>query len=101
MNDLTDEQRKEFWLQAFENQKESGLTKTDYCRQNNIPEHRFYYWQRRLNSPSESSGGFARIEIVDSNQNSGISLVLAGGVRAELSSDFNESALRRFISAVS
>lgn len=45
---------KEFWEQQLKRFKESGLTRSQYCRDNNINYDRFGYWLKRL-SPAELS----------------------------------------------
>jgi hypothetical protein len=43
---------KDFWQQQLENLKTSGLTRSQYCRENNINYDRFGYWLKRLSSAS-------------------------------------------------
>lgn len=43
---------KEFWKKQLEQSKASGLSRTQYCRENNV-NYRFGYWLKRL-SPVET-----------------------------------------------
>ena len=43
---------KEFWEDQFDKLKASGLTRSQYCRVNNINYHRFGYWLKRLTPES-------------------------------------------------
>ena len=36
------------WASRFAEQKSSGLTVAEWCKQNNLSEHRFFYWKRQL-----------------------------------------------------
>lgn len=45
-------ERKDFWRQQLENLKISGLTRSQYCRENNINYDRFGYWLKRLSPVS-------------------------------------------------
>lgn len=101
MNELKGLERREYWLQVIEGQKQSGLTKADYCSQNDIALHRFYYWQRTFNDNCTKAAGFARVEVVDEQESSGIKIKLRNGLQAELDSDFDSDALRRFLAVVS
>jgi hypothetical protein len=42
------EERKQFYLSHFENQKSSGLCVKDYCKANGISDCSFYSWRKRL-----------------------------------------------------
>lgn len=46
--DMTKEERVQYWEMVIEEFNESGLTKTDYCRNNDIPVSTFNYWENRL-----------------------------------------------------
>lgn len=45
-------ERKEFWEQELEKLKTSGLSRSQYCRDNGINYDRFGYWIKRLLSAS-------------------------------------------------
>lgn len=36
------------WDRIYRNWKKSGLTRTEYCSQNNLSKSTFYYWQKRI-----------------------------------------------------
>lgn len=44
------EETKQKWQQAIESQKKSNLSIRAYCQREQIPEHRFHYWKKRLQS---------------------------------------------------
>ena len=36
------------WASRFLDQKSSGLSITEWCRQNNLSRHKYFYWKRQL-----------------------------------------------------
>ena len=36
------------WASRFADQKSSGLTVSDWCKQNALSTHKFFYWKRQL-----------------------------------------------------
>ena len=42
------EEKKQLWRDRILNQRNSGLSITKWCGQNNIQDHHFYYWQSKL-----------------------------------------------------
>ncbi len=48
MDDATAEIRYQHWVQVIQDWSNSGLPKREYCRQNEISEKQFYYYQRRI-----------------------------------------------------
>lgn len=44
-------ENKEFWEKELEKLKTSGLSRSQYCRENGINYERFGYWIKRLSSP--------------------------------------------------
>jgi hypothetical protein len=36
------------WASRFSDQKSSGLTVAEWCKQNNLSEYKFFYWKRQL-----------------------------------------------------
>lgn len=48
MDQLTTEIRSQQWLQMVRDQKASGLTVKDWCREQHISENCFYYRQHKL-----------------------------------------------------
>ena len=48
MDARTAETRYQRWVQVIQDWSKSGLSKRDYCQQNEIDEKQFYYYQRRI-----------------------------------------------------
>jgi hypothetical protein len=56
----------------------SGQRVLDYCKEHELSEARYYYWYKKLRTPS-TSGGF--IELPVTNTNSHIEVFFPNGVR--------------------
>ena len=39
---------KEQWQQRLKSWRESGLNQKQWCEQNNVRQHRFWYWKKKL-----------------------------------------------------
>ncbi len=48
MDGTTAEIRYQRWMQVIQDWSNSGLSKREYCQQNEIDEKQFYYYQRRI-----------------------------------------------------
>ena len=47
-DDMTKEERAEYWEIVMEDFSDSNKTKTEYCKENDIPLSTFNYWVNRL-----------------------------------------------------
>ena len=67
--DMKPEDRIEYWKLVMSDFKESTLTRSDYCKQNDIKLSTFDYWRRRLSdleACSEENGSrFAELKFSD------------------------------------
>ena len=41
----------------------SGLSARQFCAEYDLPEHVFYYWQRKYREKQESPSGFVQVEV--------------------------------------
>jgi hypothetical protein len=57
---------KAFWQKQLERLKESGLSRSQYCRDNGINYDRFGYWLKKLLSSSSSAFVPIKVEVSDS-----------------------------------
>ena len=49
-DDMTREERLEYWGMVVDEFHQSGLTKTEYCQKNDIAVSTFNYWDNKLNN---------------------------------------------------
>lgn len=47
-DDMTPEEREEFWAMAIEEFQQSGMSKSAYCQQNDLSYSTFRYWLRKF-----------------------------------------------------
>lgn len=63
VTDLKTQMHMQEWAKLIEARQDSGLTIKEWCRQNNLPESRYYYYLKKLrlaaceNLPAESQDG--------------------------------------------
>jgi hypothetical protein len=60
---MTKEERLEYWEMVIDEYTKSGLTKTDYCKNNDIPVSTFNYWDNRLKEMAAENSGNRFIEL--------------------------------------
>ena len=48
MDKTTHAVRLQRWTEIIQTQLASGMSKRDWCRENNVPEKQFFYWQRKV-----------------------------------------------------
>ena len=74
MDKTTHAVRLQQWSEIIQAQLASGMSKRDWCRENNVPEKQFFYWQRRVRKelyevqtgklvPSGSTNDLALVEV--------------------------------------
>jgi hypothetical protein len=84
-------ENKEFWIKHLEAQKASGLSRSHYCRTNNINYHRFGYWMQRLFSVAAAFVPVKLEENVTSSINSALCTI---ELRGHTISIYDLSALK-------
>lgn len=52
-----------FWKDHSEQQKVSGLTRADYCRQNNLNYHRLGYWLKKKSHRKSQESSLIAIKL--------------------------------------
>lgn len=90
------EEVKEKWKNLVIEQRQSGLSIAEWCRQKEIVVHTFYYWRDKF-LPKSQLNRSAFSEITDRKRcQKGITLEYQG-VRILLEQDFDPSILKRCI----
>lgn len=59
---------KEFWQEQLTKLKESGLSRSQYCRENEINYDRFGYWIKRLAHSSSEPSSFVPVKLSASSE---------------------------------
>ena len=100
------------WKRVVELWQESGLSKVDFCRRNNIPERKFSYYSikfKAFSAPGKSNShpektrdsGFAKVVCRKSHPrpSGSLTLRLDCGASLEIGNDFNVEILRKILKA--
>lgn len=109
-DNMSTEERLEFWTMALGEFQSSGLSKAEFCRQNGIKTSTLNYWQRKLDTSPEETDRLPRFIELDPallKPNSSTPLpftaqlsVLCGGVSILVSRDTPMDLLVQVIGAV-
>ena len=73
------------WQGQFARWRESGLSQSEYCREQGLSRHQFRYWRRKL-EPGQikrrhrQASGFVPVQVSASSGPSGLSLRLPNGM---------------------
>jgi hypothetical protein len=87
------EAKRNHWRAVMDRWSASGQSKAGFCRANDIREWQFNYWFARFRELA-GAPGFVR---VDAEPFSGVQLRLPSGLVLELSDNFSEDVLARFL----
>jgi hypothetical protein len=93
---MTQDQKEEkhtYWRGVMDKWSASGQTKAGFCRDNDISVWQFHYWFARFRE-LDGETGFARVA---GEPSSGVQLRLSSGLVLELSDNFSEDVLSRFL----
>ena len=92
---MTIEQKEEYWNGVLDEQKASGKSVAQFCREHGLAAWKFYYWRNRQGRQSSPSG-FMEVIIDEVPIKSGVSLRL-GQVNVDLDRDFDTACLHRLL----
>ncbi len=88
-----------FYQKHLERWRQSQLSQKEYCRQNEIIQHRFTYWKKRL-SDEKSVPTFVPVPLVHNipaSSSSRIDLVITGGFKIQVGPGFDPATLKQLI----
>ena len=99
--ELDAKEKRQFWEDHVQAWHHSGLTQAEYCRQNSLKNHRWWYWRKRISHPPETDVTFVPLHFSSSKiSQTRISVVTPNGYRIEFDNGFDFSKLRPLILAV-
>jgi len=103
---LSNESLSALWQARLSERKSSGLSVKSWCSANEIPEHRFYYWQRKLSECSSASSELPAVDwltlgISERIANSFCISIRVGSATIDVKSGFDASLLSAVVSALS
>ncbi len=62
---MTKEQREEYWQMVIDDFKETDVTKAEYCRKNEIAVSTFNYWESRLKEKENDANVGRFVELTE------------------------------------
>ncbi len=95
-----------YWHGHVKAQQESGLSRAEYCRQQNLSYHALTYWQKKLGRSSPPSTALVPVPaekipgLPMSNQGAGVKIILHNTVAIEVTEQFSPLALQRVLSVL-
>lgn len=93
---MKNEEKRTYWLNHIDAQKESGLTQEAYCAQHQLKKGTFGYWKTQL-VPKENSNRLLPVTI---QRDSTVSIYVPGGVRIEAPLEAVEQLLPSILASV-
>lgn len=69
---MTKEEKYEYWRMVMEEYESKGISKSDYCKQNDIPISTFNYWLDKLDASNDNTnkGRFVELKVRDKKEDS-------------------------------
>jgi transposase-like protein len=106
-----DVEKKRYWQQMVREATRSKLSIREFCRQNQLKESQYFWWQRKLNGNrrpkglqkagnKSNSASFALVSNDPESIDAGIELILQDGRRLRISRGVDEQTLRSVLAAV-
>ncbi len=101
-----DVEKARFWRKTIREAARSGVSVRKFCRQRELKEPQFYWWQRKLSAtkrPAKKTVGPATFALVSDEPgagDAGIELALAGGRRLRIARGSDKATLRTVLAAV-
>jgi hypothetical protein len=85
------------WIARIEDWKNSGLSRTAWCKRENLADHQFYYWKKLLSDePKPKLDAKSFIELEDHSDSSGIEIAL-NGIIIHVAKNFHSATLQQCI----
>jgi hypothetical protein len=105
----SDVEKQRYWQRTIGAAAQSGMSIREFCRQRQVKESQFYWWQRKLKADQQerklSPGGdgrasFALVSEEAGSLPAGLELVLRDGRRLRISKGVEEESLRAVLAAL-
>jgi hypothetical protein len=92
--------RREKWLEIINEQEKSGLSQTQFCKENNISAPQLSYYRGRFKPKQISAGTFTPVTIKQQETIKDIRLTLPNGFQCTFPSDLSASHIKDLIKAL-
>ena len=93
--------KKKFWEEQFQDWRESGLSRKEFCKRHEIKPHMWFYWKRVLNN-RESGITFVPLQMPALSGGAGtiIRVIAPNGFRIEIENPGSIRELIREVAAI-
>ena len=95
------------WQAHVKAQRQSGLNRTEYCKQHKLSYHALSYWHKKLYQPSSKKSTlvpvpFHNMALTSSVQpdSSALKIILPGNLSVEVSDNFSPTTLVRLLATL-
>ncbi|WP_351001278.1 helix-turn-helix domain-containing protein [Shewanella sp. TB7-MNA-CIBAN-0143] len=98
---MTSQQKHQYWSSLIEQQKQSGISITQFCAEQNISYQTFYTWAKKLRVQPEPQR-LQPILVTDAHVESAnvVTLVLTNGLRAQLPLHLSTNQIQHWVAAL-
>lgn len=79
------------WQERIQTQRESGLSIAQWCKENQIPTHVFYYWKSRLFPKTLQRDSFTELR---NAKDTGV-VIKCGAIQIHIDNCFDPSTLKQ------
>jgi hypothetical protein len=94
-------EKRKFWENHIQAWQQSGLTQVEYCRQNHLKDHRWWYWRKRILKGTEPDVTFVPLRFSSSKiSSSDVSVLTPNGYRIEFDNGCDFSKVQQLIAAI-
>jgi hypothetical protein len=96
---MTKEERRTYWKSLVDEQRQSGSSASNFCREHNLKVSQFWRWRRKFKSqiPVGSPDGFIELIPSPKDSGSGIRIRLFNELLIEVERGFDPVTLRSVI----
>ncbi len=93
---MTKEERRTHWKKVVDEQAQSGLSASSFCREHQLKVSQFYRWHRKFKSPTpiRPSDGFIELLPSSKDSRSGVRIRLFDELCIEVDKGFDPFTLR-------
>lgn len=93
MDKTTHQVRLQQWAEIIQTQLGSGQRKRDWCRENNVPEKQFFFWQRRVRKEIYEAQSEAIVPVGSGNGSRLVEVPISTVSRNTMSEGFQPDAV--------
>ena len=93
MDKTTHEVRLHHWQEIIQAQLASGQNKREWCRENDISEKQFFYWQRRLRKELYESQAGALVSVTQHSEKNLVEVPLINASANAVANGFSPDAV--------